>query len=71
MQINTQVTMTPEEVESIIREMYENYGIDHLDMEEDEIARIFDHYYNNQDNLLNDFDSSKKKFDKIGDDILI
>ena len=47
-------------VKEQVEKIYENYGCDIEDMNEEEFKKVIEHYINNKDDLEKDFESSKK-----------
>lgn len=54
-----------------IKKLYNNYGINTENMEEDEISRLIDYYEGNKDNLEKDFSKSLTNKESFSEDELI
>ena len=54
-----------------IKKLYNNYGIDTENMEEDEVSRLIDYYENNKNNLEKDISKSLTNKESFSEDELI
>jgi 3-dehydroquinate synthetase len=54
-----------------IKKLYNNYGMDTENMEEDEISRLIDYYENNKNNLEKDISKSLTNKETFSEDELI
>jgi hypothetical protein len=54
-----------------IKKLYNNYGIDTENMEEDEVSRLIDYYENNKNNLEKDILKSLTNKESFSEDELI
>ena len=62
---------TPNKIWEKIKKLYNNYGIDTENMEEDEISRLIDYYENNKNNLEKDISKSLTNKESFSEDELI
>ena len=54
-----------------IKKLYNNYGINTENMEEEEISRLIDYYEGNKNNLEKDFSKSLTNKESFSEDELI
>jgi len=61
----------PNKIWEKIKKLYNNYGIDTENMEEDEVSRLIDYYENNKNNLEKDISKSLTNKESFSEDELI